>query len=124
MHGAFWLQGGSEIDAAEFFGDGRRDGGLTSYVHRSGSKVGGPRAYSSILGSGRTPSGGFHIYSVQWSPSGYIFRIDGIRTLTTTSLRSNTPAVMILSLLSSDYEIPRLRTTNQFMYVDWVRAWR
>ena len=134
QHGAFWLQGpsprGAEIDVAEYFGEGRPDGGLGSYVHytdRFGKlhTSGGTRSVKGILGAGRTPASGWHVYSVEWSPSGYIFRMDGIPTFAT-----NKPFVataregMILSLLSSDWELPALKSTASPMQVDWVRAWQ
>ena len=124
MHGAFWLQGppgtGAEIDVAEFFGDGRDDSGLSSYVHhtaKSGtlSSSGGVRDLSTVLGT-RSPAAGWHIYSLEWSDKGYVTRLDG-RTL----LRTSQPYVstaeqgMILSLLTSDYELPRLEDPSSVM---------
>lgn len=135
MHGAFWLQGdnpdtGTEIDVAEYFGDGRTDGGLTSYVHYAptggtATKSGGARAYSSILGAGRRPSSGWHVYSVDWSPSGYVFRLDGTPVLSTSLPHvATSPEVMILSLLTSDYELKQMKDPASTMSVDWVRVWQ
>ena len=134
MHGSFWLQGppvtGDEIDVAEYFGDGRRDGGLSSFVHHTAAdgalaSSGGIRSVGSVLGSGRTPSSGWHVYSVEWSPTGYVFRLDGVPTLTTDRPHVSTaPEELILSMLSSDYELPYLRTTASTMDVDWVRVWQ
>lgn len=133
MHGSFWLQGpavtGAEIDVAEYFGDGRIDSGLSSFVHYTDSAnrlstTGGIRNIASILGARRTPSNGWHVYSVQWTPTSYIFRIDGTPVLTTTAHVATAPEEMILSLLSSDYELPHLKTTSTSMLVDWVRVWK
>jgi beta-glucanase (GH16 family) len=134
QHGSFWLQGpkgtGAEIDVAEYFGDGRPDGGLSNFIHYNDpngklSSAGGIHPVKNVLGSGRTPSNGWHVYSVDWNPSGYIFRMDGTPVFST-----NKPYVatakegMILSLLTSDYELPRLKSTASTMHVDWVRAWQ
>ena len=133
MHGSFWLQGppvtGAEIDVAEYFGVGRPDSGLASFVHYTNSRgglssAGGIRQISGILG-GRTPYNSWHVYSVEWTQSRYVFRMDGVPILVTSRPRvSTSPEKMILSLLSSDYELPHLRTTRPEMQVDWVRAWQ
>jgi len=133
MHGSFWLQGpkatGAEIDVAEYFGDGRTDGGLSNYVHYTNangalSSSGGIHQVKSILGAGRTPSNSWHVYSVEWSRAGYIFRMDGIPVFSTNKPFVATAAEgMILSLLTSDWELSRLKNPSSTMQVDWVRAW-
>ena len=100
-HGSFWMQGtdsnGKEIDVAEYFGDGRSDGGLSNFVHSNATgttadTAGGiQRSATSILGRGNTPSNGWHVYSVEWSPSGYIFRLDGVPTFSTSKYLSTGP---------------------------------
>ena len=133
MHGSFWLQGSApgstEIDTAEYFGDGRKLGGLSSFVHHgtntNATSAGGELAnVPGLLGKGRTPSNGWHVYSVQWSPSGYIFRIDGTPTFSTDKLLSGVPEQMVLSLLTSDWELPSKPNPASVMRVDWVRAWQ
>ena len=108
---------------------GRRLGGLSSFVHHgsnvAATSAGGELAnVPAILGKGKTPSNGWHVYSVQWSPSGYIFRIDGTPTFSTSQLRSSVPEQMVLSLLTSDWELPNLKKPSAVMRVDWVRAWQ
>ena len=134
MHGSFWMQGpsvtGAEIDVAEYFGDGRVDSGLASFVHYTDSRgrlssAGGIRNLSSALAPRRTPSNGYHVYSVEWTPSRYVFRVDGNATLVTSRPRvASSPESLILSLLSSDYELPHLSSTAPTMAVDWVRVWQ
>ncbi len=134
QHGSFWLQGprstGAEIDVAEYFGDGRPDGGLSNFVHYNDQNdklvsAGGIHPVQSVLGSGRTPSNGWHVYSVDWNPSGYIFRLDGTPVYSTSKpFVATANEGMILSLLTSDYELPRLTSTASTMHVDWVRAWQ
>ena len=134
MHGSFWMQGpavtGAEIDVAEYFGDGRVDSGLSSFVHYTDergrlSSSGGIRNIASILGPRNSPSNGWHVYSVEWTPTRYVFRIDGTATLVTSRPHvATSPETMILSLLSSDYELPYLRSTAPAMAVDWVRVWQ
>lgn len=133
MHGSFWLQGkvasGAEIDVAEYFGDGRSDGGLSSYIHYTDANfklhsTGGSRNIRGILRTGETPSNGWHIYSVDWDSSGYIIRLDGYPTLITSQpYVATTSESLVLSLLTSDWELPNLSNPSSTMYVDWVRAW-
>jgi hypothetical protein len=134
-HGSFWMQAmdanGAEIDVAEYFGDGRPDGGLSSFVHAAAT---GSTATSSggilasaktILGKGSTPSNGWHVYSVQWSPAGYTFRIDGVPSFSTNKpLVSSSPSELVLSLLTSDYELRYMKGSSATMLVDWVRGWK
>jgi beta-glucanase (GH16 family) len=133
--GAFWLQGlgeqSAEVDT-EYFGDGRPDGGLYNFVHAAGGSTlassGGPQpGYKPILGSGKTPSNGYHVYSVQWTPSGYIFRVDGVAIFSTNKPRvASVPEELMLSLVTSSYNVGYLTKANRTsaaMQVDWVRTW-
>jgi hypothetical protein len=138
QHGSFWLQSlpessetGAEIDVAEYFGDGRADGGLSNFVHHTSAdgkltSAGGIRPGSKgVLGPGVTPADSWHVYSLEWSPSGYVFRLDGVPTLRTSKpYVARTPEFMVLSLLTSDWELPALTSTTPVMKVDWVRAWQ
>jgi len=133
-HGAFWLQkigpNGTEIDTAEYFGDGRSDGGLSNGVYlmtgptthvRDGGMIKNSRA---LFSRGKTPSNSWHVYSVQWSPSGYVFRLDGIPTFTTNKYVSASPEELVLSLATSDWELPAIiRGSTPRIQVDWVRGW-
>ncbi|MGN6250592.1 MAG: glycoside hydrolase family 16 protein [Marmoricola sp.] len=134
QHGSFWMQSaetnGAEIDVAEYFGDGRSDGGISNFVHRTRAdgtvhSVGGVRRnVKRFLGRRHTPANGWHIWSVQWTPRHYVFRVDGHVTMKTSRARVSTREFMVLSLLTSDWELPALNTTSSTMQVDWVRAWK
>lgn len=140
QHGSFWMQGfgpkptgdakftGAEIDVIEYFGDDHPDGGLSSFVYwhptAKGKIAGGwlpkPEQY------GDDWSSKFHVFSVEWTPEKYVFRIDGQITNTITQGVSGQPEFLILSLLSSDYELQHLEDDDklpQHMDVDWVRVW-
>jgi beta-glucanase (GH16 family) len=140
QHGAFWLQGfgaeptgdaeltGAEIDVIEYFGDDHPDGGLTSFVYwhptAKGKTAGGwlpdPGQY------GDDWSSKYHVFSVEWTPKKYVFRIDGQVTDTITQGVSGQSEFLILSLLSSDYELQHLDGEDklpQQMDVDWVKVW-
>ena len=67
----------------------------------------------------------YHVFSVEWTPEEYIFRIDGQETFRTSEGVSQQPEYPILSLLSSDYELRKLKDNPlpQTMYVDWLRFW-
>lgn len=141
QHGGFWMQPatkvagsfspkstGAEIDVIEYFGDDHPDGGLTSFVYwhptAKGKTAGGwlpdPGQY------GDDWSSKFHVFSVEWTPKKYVFRIDGQVTHTITQGVSGQPEFLILSLLSSDYELQHLDGEDklpQQMDVDWVKVW-
>jgi beta-glucanase (GH16 family) len=137
MHGAFWLQsnGTPEIDVAEYFGNGRADGGLASYLHSKPNAKGKMTSVGGVLksadkivnrGSG-TAASRYHVYSVEWTKAGYVFRIDGKVTLRSKRLRSTDPHFMVLSLISSDWEMSQLKKSQlskAYVDVDWVRAWQ
>ncbi len=146
QHGAFWLQpsvpvpgatsaaeGGAEIDVIEWFGNGLPSGGLSGSVYYPTSsgqvKAGGWITDPSSYLSGKSDSWwtSYHVFSAEWSPAGYVFRIDGRETWRTSAGVSQRPEYLILSLLSSDYELPTLGGEDrlpQHMYVDWVQFWR
>ena len=140
QHGSFWLQGfgpkptgdakvtGAEIDVIEYFGDDHPQGGLSSFVYwkptAKGKTAGGwlpdPEQF------GDDWSSKFHVFSVEWTPKKYVFRIDGQVTNTITQGVSGRPEFLILSLLSSDYELQHLDDNDdlpQQMDVDWVKVW-
>lgn len=127
QHAAFWMQGGQEIDVVEYFGDNHPKGGLTSYVYNWA----GPDQYETWGGGwvenheryGDDWSSKYHTYSLEWTPETYTFRIDGKITHQLPGQPSNGPVYMIVSLLSSDYELKHSTKLPQHMDVDWVRAW-
>jgi beta-glucanase (GH16 family) len=146
MHGGFWLQPdsrtaaygspsrtGAEIDVAEFFGKGYPKGGLAhflySYPRRNVvNKYGKVFPGAAAALRGRTDSwwSRYHVFSVDWTSSGYVFRIDGQITWRSSKAVSRRPQFLILSLLSSDWELPQLDRTSlpADMKVDWVRVWQ
>ena len=145
QHGSLWMQpaisesttdsgkGGSEIDVVEWFGDGVRNGGLASFIYKLTQdgpvKVGGqledPDQY--LASQDDSWFQRYHVFSVEWTPQAYVFRIDGQETWRTSEGISHQPEYPILSLLSSDYELPNLggqQKLPQTMHVDWVRFWQ
>lgn len=138
QHGSFWLQPlggmhrgstGHEIDVSEFFGAHRHRTGLFSYIHRyeRGRVVKrGTNVPDTFLQSRRDGWGKrYHVFSVQWKPHLLVFRIDGKETWRIGGRISRERQYLILSLLSSDYELPLIRDRQlpQHMSVDWVRVW-
>ena len=137
-HGAFWLQSPStEVDVIEYFGRSKTPGGnFSSYVHRpratstgtrlvtSGGKL-KPATVRKAMGR-QDPSRTWHTYTVVWTPSEYRFSIDGVTTLRVRSGISSQPTSIILSLLSSYYELPNLKRQRLplTMQVDWVKVWK
>jgi len=139
QHAAFWMQavggqrsggpkkGGAEIDVIEYFGDDHPEGGLTSFTYfldKAGEKqtVGGWLPDPEELGDDWAEQ--FHVFSVEWTPDEYVFRIDGRVTQRLEGPTSGRPEFLILSLLSSDYELPRFDgELPETMEVDWARVW-
>ena len=143
QHSSFWLQpqvsrpgkprtAGAEIDVIEYFGDKHPRGGLTSFIHwkrrnhvvKTGSWLKRPRSF--LAGRRDGWSKNYHVFSVEWTPKRYIFRIDGKETWRTRKGVSGQPQYPILSLLASDYELSYMKDKQlpQHMSVDWLRIWQ
>lgn len=143
QHSSFWLQPqtshagsprerGAEIDVIEYFGDKHPRGGLTSFIHwkkgsrtiKTGSWLKKSRSY--LAGRRDGWSKNYHVFSVEWTPKHYVFRIDGQETWRTRKGVSGQPQYPILSLLASDYELSHMsdRRLPQHMKVDWLRIWQ
>ncbi len=146
QHGSFWLQpygaprvagspelSGAEIDVAEYFGDGfRRMGGLQQSVYFLNSDGEMTKLGGMMLKATRSLEGtddwwkSYHVFSVQWTATRYVFRVDGVETWRTRRGVSGQPEYLILSLLSSDWELPHLDRRNlpSKIQVDWVKVWQ
>lgn len=145
QHSGFWMQpvtgagiigtpdvGGAEIDVIEYFGD-QRNGGLASFVYsrtpegellKTGGWLTGTKKFLANKKDAWWKN--YHVFSVEWTPEVYIFRIDGQEVWRTKTGISGVGQYPILSNLSSDYEIPGLgdeRRLPQHTYVDWIRVW-
>lgn len=132
MHAAAWMQtpGGKdvEIDFIETFGHGSK--GIQNMLHPKSSK--GERLdvgdyVNNVPGvQSRQWWDQYHVATVEWSPTGYVFRIDGVETFRTSKAKSRAPKFFVLSLLSSDYETDRLNPARlpASLKVDWVRIWQ
>ncbi|WP_210502920.1 glycoside hydrolase family 16 protein [Nocardioides xinjiangensis] len=142
MHSGFWLlpqgttyvdgvpAGGTEIDVMEFFGEnGRGNETIGSHVHyyeAGWDKVSlgdlFPAARRSL--DGRSWWQEFHVFSVEWTPREYVFRIDGREYYRETKAVSQVPQYLVLSNLTSDYELDDLSPDElgDTAQVDWVRV--
>ena len=126
QHGAFWMQApvpesGAEIDVIEWFGTGSSglSSGVWTYGGGTQTKVaetppGDDAAYGSDW------AGTYHVFSVEWTPTEYVFRIDGKETLRTSAGVSQTEEYLILSLLVSNFESLRVTSPDQ-LPADHVR---
>ena len=146
QHGAFWMQPqsaaapygsaartGTEIDVAEFFGRGAPGGGLACYVYsyprrntvvKSGRVL--PGAARALRGRSDRWWSRYHVFSVRWTSTQLVFRVDGVEIWRHSRHVSRRPQYLVLSQLTSDWELPRLdrRTLPTSMKVDWVRVWQ
>jgi hypothetical protein len=133
MHSAVWLQTADgkdvEIDTIESFGFGSK-GGIQNMLHPKSST--GKRLdvgqYATNVPQVNDESwwDEYHVVSVEWSSTGYVFRIDGVETFRTTKAKSSRPHFVVLSLQTSDYETNRLDPSKlpASLDVDWVRVWQ
>ena len=130
QHAAFWLQPrglltqgttpwGAEIDVVEWYGSDDRRGGLTSTVYRPtpagervaiDSDIGNPDQFLASRSDAWWTS--YHVFSVEWTPTEYVFRIDGHETWRTSEGISHYPQFLIVSMLSSDFELPEPASTR------------
>ena len=136
MHSAFWLQDsgeadgtvGAEIDIVEFFGRGYSNGGIAQFIYPQGAEeVGGtqPDAEKALKARGDNWWDRYHVFSVEWTPEEYVFRIDGEETLRTDVGVADRKVFVILSLLTSDWELKKLPEVGTgTASVDWVRVWQ
>jgi beta-glucanase (GH16 family) len=155
MHAAFWLlpsgptasgvsandlpgYRGVEMDVAEYFGDlfgAHPKGGLYSYVYypkkQSDGTVGqvkqsGNTAKATKVIGKKKASGGFHTYTMEWTPTAYTFYVDGHKTATLKVGVSHRYEQLRLSMLTSDWELNRLTKSSlpSSMQVDWVRVYQ
>ena len=142
MHASFWMQPanwytpgdpskGTEIDVAEFFGRTKKDSQIAAFLHWYDSddthyKIGGKFPYANRLTKrAETWSSSYHVFSVEWTPEAYVFRVDGREFWRQTDTVSHAPEYLLLSMLTSDYELEKLSasTMGQRARVDWVRVW-
>jgi len=145
QHGSLWMQpgkrekgatdaagGGAEVDVVEWFGAYRKDSATASNVYwgttedPKKNRVGHMVDLKDVLKPDELISEDFHVFSVEWSPSGYVFRIDGHETMRVTEGISHQPQYLILSLLTAEWEAGRLDRSKlpNSMDVDWVRVWQ
>ena len=78
-----------------------------------------------LTGKGDTWYSRFHVFTVQWTPRQYVFRIDGKESFRTDKGVSHDPMFLWLSVISGDYELhfQDVAQLPQTMKVDWVRVW-
>ncbi len=150
MHGAVWMQTmrsaqlkplGAELDMIESFGYGK---GITNIVHLDEKGNGVHQRTGGYIRKDLTSDptwwDKYHVYSLEWTSSQFIFRVDGVETsrVSKKAVKGDKYAVLI-SLLSSDWEIPLLtnpimpkktpgvkkaKLSKDKMYVDWIEVWK
>ena len=143
IHSGFWLlpaatkyadgvpAAGAEIDVMEFFGEnGRGSETIGSHVHYyqgDWDKVSVGDTFPAArqaLGHGRSWWDEFHVFSVEWTPTTYIFRVDGREYYREAQAVSQSQQYLVLTALTSDYELAQLTPDElaQTAQVDWVRV--
>ncbi len=144
MHSGFWMlpqdskftdndpSAGTEIDVMEFFGESASGaetiGSFVSYYEpgwkavKTGELFGEARQ---ALGAGADWWNEFHVFSMEWTPANYIFRVDGREYYREPRAVSMAQQYLVLSMLSSDYELDELTADelDDTADVDWVQVW-
>ena len=110
---------GVEMDVAEYFGDlfgANPRGALYSYVYwpkrnANGSvsqvKTSGNTAKATKIVGKKKASGGYHTYTMEWTPTQYIFSVDGQESARLKVGVSHRAEELRLSMLTSDWELRR-----------------
>lgn len=136
QHGAFWMWNGTnakgaEVDIAEWFGQ-TQPSTLANFVWKRISKSQRVKYGQAVKNVDRFLTGKsdswtsrYHVFSLEWTPTAYIFYIDGQETWRTSEGLTSKPMVLWLSLLSGDYELKNIQDSQlpQQMSVDWVKFW-
>ena len=143
MHSGFWMlpsgtkyadgnpAAGTEIDVVEFFGEnGRGTETISSSIHYYQAgwnkiSLGDPvPAARRALGKRNSWWDEFHVFSVEWTPTEYVFRVDGREYYRETEAVSQAQQYLVLSNLTSDYELADLTADElaDTAQVDWVRV--
>ena len=143
MHSGFWMlpagttyvdgdpSGGVEVDVMEFFGEtGRGTEAINSHIHYyepGWDKVSLGDSFPAtrrVLGKGRSWWDEFHVFSVEWTPREYVFRVDGREYYRERTAVSQAQQYLVLSNLTSDYELHELTPDemDDAAQVDWVRV--
>jgi beta-glucanase (GH16 family) len=146
-HGSFWMQttvpyqagqgpakNGAEIDVVEYFGKAFKKGDIYSFIHYKDAQGKDYKVPDGVpITAARKALKGdddwfkkYHVFSVEWTPKAYVFRVDGIQTLRVTKGVSKVPEFLILSMLSSGWELEKMdrKTLPNSSHVDWVRYWQ
>ncbi len=117
VHGGLWLQshGGPEIDPIESYGLGK---GFTNVYHLNGKEY---KVYK------KNPKSSWykkaHVFSVEWNASQVVFRVDGTVTKTVKKTLPTADYFLVMSQLSSDWELNKASKSTATMTVDWVKVW-
>lgn len=138
-HSGFWLQsspsyvpGSAEVDVAEDFGS---DANIFNTVYWDWTDDGVSNLSKDQVATSETeavlPTGdhwwdSYHVVSVRWTSTQYQYWIDDTKVYTTSQGISENPEYLVLSMLTRDFEAPKMREdlASYHTDVDWVRVWQ
>lgn len=140
MHSSFWSQpttetvpgrpaSGIEVDVMEYFGDYPREDGIAAFQHvlqanKEVVKAGRMFPETALMKADAPFSSSYHVFSLEWTENSYVFRMDGREFHRTTQDISQVNQYLLLSNLTSSYELVNLRNPADVAAVDWVQVWR
>jgi hypothetical protein len=116
-NGTSYFPGASEIDVVESFRADRSVWHTIWETNASGALVKHQASTSSI------DQTVYHNYLVQWTPTGYTFKVDGVTRFTTSGGLSDDPHFGVLSYLVADWELQNLdrdRLGQYRVFVDFA----
>ncbi len=137
LYPAFWLQSskigeekggpslnGAELDIFEYFPNLRKDA-VAHTLHYGGygtaHQVAGP-----VWGTLQATKDSFHVFGLEWTPSGYTTYVDGLPTFKGNTLISRVPEFIVLSLGVNKMAagpLDRAALPDRFI-VDYVRVYQ
>lgn len=135
----FWMQGTggyqpgwAEVDIAERDGGGTRSNKIDNTVYWDWSGGGGANMQQDQVFTSEAQAGigvddwwqKYHVVSVRWTPTQYMFYVDDVKVYTTTNGISSNPEFLILSMLNRDWNLDQMTGTGRTMYVDWVQVFQ
>jgi hypothetical protein len=125
QHGVWWLQApskGTEIDIIESYAQAAVQ--IDAGVHWWD----GSRWVSDLTrvrnGSPTTWSSNYHVFSVEWTSGGYIFRVDKQVLHRSKQGLTSAPHYAVLSNWASDWEVKLNNGGTAYTVIDWTRIWQ
>lgn len=138
LHNGVWLRSSgspsSEIDMVEAYGYPKGRGITHAWHYYGANNSRAIKEYKKLGGKSKSWWKAWHVYSVEFTPSKLVFRIDGTVTKTVSRGSKYYPPAdseyfLAMTALASEFDQNNHKITNKEIgstktTVDWVRAWK